>query len=446
MPKKFSASPQFKNEVAEWAKQGIISIEQSDKILSLYPDQQDVLSRGEKLLYGIGSSFLGLAVLLLVGMNWEAIPVPVRLWSLILLTLLFSGFGISRFEKSNGKTGHAFLTLGAFLLTGTLALIGQTYHLSGESGGFFLLLAAGYLPLFTISNGIIVGLLYGAAISTWLFLRQPTAVTLLVYPLLAIPALYSLFFKKRNVLLFYLKVVSFFYLIEMAFLLITIPPQELKFPFYYSFQSLQVYLGISILILLSSVGRVLYRSGNSLLASYGGPLRFLVGITLLPLLYALSFDEPWKDIISYCGEHSWGIRKILLAFVFAEVLVLAASKPKDTLLKGSSPVILDLTSSGLFVILSLIITGVNPTPESAFTLAVVFNFIIFGLGIIYIVLGVKEQRTWVTMRGIGLLLVLAVTRYIDLLGDYMGAAILFGVGGLLLIIVAKSLRKTKRIG
>lgn len=114
---------------------------------------------------------LGASVLLFIGANWEAIPRLVRVFGLFAL-ILASYVGGAWLKSSNYPAfGEALYLLGAAAFGGSIALIGQMYHMSGDETQAVLIWCLGTI---VAAIGLRSPILTNAAVVLavgWLFMR-----------------------------------------------------------------------------------------------------------------------------------------------------------------------------------------------------------------------------------------------------------------------------------
>lgn len=115
-----------------WAQQGLIDDSTPARLLKEYDSRESAFSVGRVLMM-IAALLLAAALLLLVAANWDAIPRIVRLigilafiWGAYLSGALLIARGAERFAA-------AFLVLATLTFGGAIALVGQMYHLSGDT-------------------------------------------------------------------------------------------------------------------------------------------------------------------------------------------------------------------------------------------------------------------------------------------------------------------------
>jgi hypothetical protein len=99
------------------------------------------------------------------------------------------------------------------------------------------------------------------------------------------------------------------------------------------------------------------------------------------------------------------------------------------------PVWANAAAFTLLTVVSLVTTDAQD--GSAVVLQVLTNLLCIGAGIWLIVRAIEASLTHYFYAGIGLILITALLRYIDLVGDYVGASLLFMVFAALLLGAAR---------
>ena len=122
------------------------------------------------VLAAMAAILLGASVLVFIAANWEAIPRIVRV--LALFALIFGSYVGGALLKERGSGfGEALYLLGAVAFGGSIALIGQMYHLSGDETEAILVWCIGTA---VAAAGLRSPMLTNAAVLlaiTWLLMR-----------------------------------------------------------------------------------------------------------------------------------------------------------------------------------------------------------------------------------------------------------------------------------
>lgn len=168
----------LRQDVERWVSDGLIDAGTAGKLLADAEgrDRQGFGSGG--VLAMMAALLLGAAILIFVAANWEAFPRLLRVAALFVA--IAGGYvgGALLKSKGHGAIGEALWIVAAAAFGGSLALIGQMYHMSGDESAALLTwcaataLAAVVLrsgPLTVAAAGIIdawlAGLLLGGLFS-----------------------------------------------------------------------------------------------------------------------------------------------------------------------------------------------------------------------------------------------------------------------------------------
>lgn len=137
-------------KLKKWEAFGFISQEQADKIGRFENtfNSEWIL----KTLFWLSGSLIGFGLILIVGANWDSIPMPIKfVGDFILFGACLYGVYQS-IEKKHSYWAEMFLML-AFLMVGaTIGLIGQSFNLEGGWRSFALAWALLSLPFALMSR------------------------------------------------------------------------------------------------------------------------------------------------------------------------------------------------------------------------------------------------------------------------------------------------------
>lgn len=144
----------LEHHLTQWAEKGLLSEEQRQKILEFEQNESKSLG-GNRVLYAfliLGVSIIGIGVVSLIAVNWEAIDPMVKLASDFVILILLAG-GIYRAHIL--KNDVLFDVVSALFILSCLASIGlisQIYHTGGEIYQALLLWSVITFPLSFLSH------------------------------------------------------------------------------------------------------------------------------------------------------------------------------------------------------------------------------------------------------------------------------------------------------
>ncbi|MRH44189.1 DUF2157 domain-containing protein [Aquibacillus halophilus] len=113
----------IKKEAKKWSKQGIITEQQLDEIVDLYPKRDRSF-----LLLTFAALFIGLGFLTFIASNWSWIP---QIGKMTIILLFMIGFYVSGeliYRKKSKPVGLSFIVIGLFVFGAGIFLTGQMYN------------------------------------------------------------------------------------------------------------------------------------------------------------------------------------------------------------------------------------------------------------------------------------------------------------------------------
>lgn len=159
------------SDMPKWLDAGWVSADGGAAILASVESGTRRGAFGLSAILGtLGALLLGLAVLAFVAAQWEAVPRLARFALLIAGMLIAYGAAFQFARRDFRLFAEAGMLAGGLVFAGAIALIGQTYHLSGDFAGAVMLFEAGIMgaALLTGSPTMNVLGLIGAGYWTWL--------------------------------------------------------------------------------------------------------------------------------------------------------------------------------------------------------------------------------------------------------------------------------------
>jgi uncharacterized membrane protein len=133
----------LKGDVSRWVEQGLIEPSTGEALVADAEARDRRSLNFGSVLAVMAALLLGAAILLLVAANWEAIPRLVRVGSLFVMIVGFHVGGA--WLKQGGRDGfaEACWLIAAAAFGGSIALVGQMYHLPGDESSALLTWCAG---------------------------------------------------------------------------------------------------------------------------------------------------------------------------------------------------------------------------------------------------------------------------------------------------------------
>ncbi len=420
-------------EASDWVDQGIINAEQARVICQRYgsdyppPDKSHM---GYRALLLLGYLFLGLAAITLVGANWDQIPRWLRMAGLVITTAGVQGYATLRWFNGEEKSAIGLYFLGNLLYGASIILIAQIYHLGEHMPDGVFWWALGCLPFALIcrSSWLMVQTFVLALI--WFYLEASMGYPAHSMPVFLVSAIWILINARQNTLLFIITAFSVAYWLETSLAFWWSPTNR---P---SFEVEHLFVGASLLLLGGAIATHLQNRLDDKAKDYGLLLLLWCLRGALVILFFLSFEGAWKALYRGHWEHYGSAVAVVLLLIIASI-GLVRKAPRALVAVSLCSILLLLISAQLAFLYA---------PIDAIFFQIVTNLILVIVGIGLIFSGIQQNSSLYFFTGIAVLLITAMLRYIDLIGDYVGAAVLFTVFALLMLGAARYWNAQRRKG
>jgi uncharacterized membrane protein len=128
----------LKRDLQEWTRKGLIDEATAGRLLADVDARRSAFSVGTVLVM-LAAVLVAASVLLLVASNWQAIPRLTKVIGIVALIWAFHLAALFARSRDADRLTAACLVLGAASFGGAISLIGQLYHLSGDTFSAMLL-------------------------------------------------------------------------------------------------------------------------------------------------------------------------------------------------------------------------------------------------------------------------------------------------------------------
>ncbi|RVD69103.1 DUF2157 domain-containing protein [Mesorhizobium sp. M4A.F.Ca.ET.029.04.2.1] len=138
-----SYASRVRSDIARWRQAGLIDTPTAEALTrDVEANERRSLSFGS-ILAMMAALLFGAAILIFVAANWEAIPRLVRVAALFAVIVAGYVGGAVLKTRDHGAIGEALWIVAAAAFGGSIALIGQMYHLTGDEASALLTWGAG---------------------------------------------------------------------------------------------------------------------------------------------------------------------------------------------------------------------------------------------------------------------------------------------------------------
>ncbi len=151
---------------AEWLRQGLIDAGTRDRILRSY-EVQSAERRGLVALMLLGALMFSIGVLLLIGYNWDRLPVNGKI-AIIMgsVALAFAASAVT-FARQHRLAGETLAFIGVLLYGNAIWLIAQVLHIRGNFPDAFMWWAIGALSCAWLVRSRVIGVAAAVLVFIW---------------------------------------------------------------------------------------------------------------------------------------------------------------------------------------------------------------------------------------------------------------------------------------
>ena len=417
----------LKNDLAresvEWVEEDIISVSQAEKICQKYDidfHQAQNHSFGYSVLIALGYLFIGLAIITLLGANWNDIPRLVRMCGLISLTMVTQWFALRKYSLGDTNGAVGLFLLGNFFFGASIILIAQIYHLGEHmpDGVFWWALAC--LPIGLLIKSPWVTLQSALLALTWFLMEVNMGFYPMLFPVFILGSLWVLYYGRQSIILFLTVVASIGFWIEYSL------AEYWRVGRHFDFQVEHIAVGIAMFIFAYAFSHWLNQKKSVIAKDYAAILSVWSLRFSLIIMLIMSVKDAWYDFLKASWEHKTSMFVFVIAILISSLFLAYKSKKL-------TPVITII----VFYLSTLIAVVVSGNTDQAIYFQIVFNLVLLATGVWLIIRGIHSGISHYFFLGVLTILLLAFLRYVDLIGDYIGGAVLFMVFAIVLLGAAK---------
>ncbi len=452
-------------EMDLWRGEGILSEDQAARIVGLYETPADISRQKKSLaqftLMGLAASMIGLAVLLLIGYNWSAMPAAMKL-IIIFGTIIgtYAGGFYLRFRMDHRRLSEIAFFLGCLFYGSGIWLVAQVFHVPVHFPTGFWLWALGVLPFALLLDTLLLHLLLTSLLAiwvgtevigfpnlgAWLFGRWgmiPNAAYTL--PLLALPGL-AWAYRRR--------------------LPIAVIPYVALLAWWVVLQPIAWHLEFYIVYFIGGVGGLFllvaecHRHGNPFAVPYRFCGALLAGGALIPLSFYDFHREAFhskQGVLSEIVVRGLGTSMAIFVLTVATIAVVTVLRRRQTPTQVAPqgevvPFLreqwLPLGVTSLMALPPVWNVLTYSIPGSALLPTIVANVAMILVSLWLIHVGLRDERVVPFGGGVAYFLLWSLLRYVDLFADaggMLGAALMFFLCGAALFGVAMFWHQRKAV-
>lgn len=409
-------------EIASWQRLALVDDETAIKLKERYLAKKNT-GLITILFSVIGALLIGAGVILIGARNWALFPFPLRVGIAFLPLIVSQALAVYTVNRKYHSLAwrESVAILVAASVFAANALVGQLYHLPGDFGEYLLACGLLSLPMLYILDAASPLIVYYWAILHWAALESALADTAVLLGLFAIGALFVyLRREEKGARAAYMAWVT-----AAAGFALTLVMGAM-------WETSLLLAALCYFVLLLSLT-------ERLPEQFFTPFRFAGVAGGFAVTAILTYEDMWMS----WGDWATAGGGVIVGSMLAAALFFTARIYRRDKLK-----FFFILSLLLLCVLRLIwaMYPVNE-PQSAFAPVVISNFVMFAIGVGFIMYGVKHMALLQTNIGMTAICALIVMRFFDSDMDFLWRGVVFVLAGTAFFLVnARILHTKKRAG
>lgn len=412
-------------EMASWVAKDLITTAQAQSICREYDidyGSAEDHSLGYRLLVSLGYLFIGVAVIILIGANWDEIPRGLRMGGLIAMTLATQAWALRLYIMGKESSATGLFMLGNLFYGASIILIAQIYHLGEHIPDEVFWWALGCLPFGVLSRNSWLTLFSCLLALVWFFMELSLGFFPLLMPVFLVAAVYVLVKGKQSAWLFMTTVGGIGLWLEALLARLWAVGQQA-----FEVDPEHLFVSVALFLFAYAFSLWLHTRDSGKAKDYGVMLSLWSLRFALITMLVLGFREPWEELIGADWDHLASMEPIVFALVGASLWLGWKTDRLQVLLP-----IIAFTGISMAAVVFAAYLGAGGS-DYAVLFQIIYNIALVGSGICLVVRGINGGISHYFFLGVATILLLALMRYIDLIGEYIGGAVLFmALAGLLL--------------
>ena len=422
-------------ELPELIERGVLTPEAADALRRHYgvPDRSTAVSWGQILLASFGALLVGGGIILILAHNWDSLGRPARAAvaiGVLLLAQVLLGFAVLRRSTSTSwleaTSGFLVASVGA-----AIALVGQTYHVSGSFEGLmqawlWLVVLIPYLTGSTLGSVLFWALLFVRVVNlSWR--DSPVDPWLLVFA--ALPFVIG---KVRRQPWSWGTALT---AIAAAIAIFTVGS---VFVGHDGWRGLWAVFDVSFLAAL--IAAASWPPGRELSEPWRGRVLVPAWLALVAVGTILTFDDSWRTVT--ITEQSYRAPSVMLTAAVALGCAAFASLQAIRLARAGQ---LAAAAGGVAAFLVVVLHALSML-EIELAGWVIFNLWLLAFGILTVLEGVRGGMLWRANLGLLALGALIVARFVDTDLSFLARGVVFIAFGIACFAVnVWMIRRARRI-
>lgn len=413
-------------ETKIWVSSGIISNDQAEQIIGLYPVENK--NKLISILLLLGAILLGTGIILFFASNWQLIPKWGKI-SLVIIPLVLFHLSSQLTYRDYPRLSQALSLLGCIMFGSGIWLIAQIFHINAHFPNGILFWLLGVLPVaFILREELPLGL-SALLLASWVLAEQSSSLLIIFIAMMLFGGVFYLTYTLRS---------SFALVISLISLIIFINTEiYLLLTDNYRFDAAGSLIPFVLLLIGSSYVYMSKHHVNEKIKNFPFIYKFFGVVITGAALFIMSLEFFAHDFIemrhSGAGFVLFWVLYIAVAFLGAYAVSRRSSNLKEIVKENYAWLAVDAL---VFIILL--------APFNELTLMIILNLFMFIWALSVIISAYQTQSNLYFILGMVAFNLYVFEEYFNFFWKTLPKSLFFIAGGIVLVVSGALMERQRR--
>jgi uncharacterized membrane protein len=413
-------------ETKIWVNSGIISSDQADRIIGLYPAENK--NRLIPVLLLLGAILLGAGVIMFFASNWQYIPKWGKI-TLVLIPLILFHISAQVTHNNYPRLSQALSLLGCIMFGSGIWLIAQIFHVNAHFPNGILFWLLGVLPVaFFLREELPLGL-SALLLASWVLAEQSSSLLIVFIAMMLFGGVFYLTYTLRSSFTLVIGLISLTIFLNTEIYLILTDN--------YRFDAAGSLIPFVLLLIGSSLVYMSKHPVNEFIKNFPFIYKFLGVVLTGAALFIMSLEFFAYDFIKL--RHS-GAGFILFWVLYIAVAVLGAY----AISRHSTNIKEIVKENYAWLAVDVLIFSILLAPFNGLTLMIFLNLFMFIWALLVIISAYQTQSNLYFILGMIAFNLYVFEEYFNFFWKSLPKSLFFIAGGIVLVVSGALMERQRR--
>ena len=413
-------------ETKIWVSSGIISSDQADRIIGLYPAENK--NRLISVLLLLGAILLGAGVIMFFASNWQYLPKWGKI-TLVLIPLILFHLSSQLTYRNYPRLSQALSLLGCIMFGSGIWLIAQVFHINAHFPNGILFWLLGVLPVaFILREELPLGL-SALLLASWVLAEQSSSLLIIFIAMMLFGGVFYLTYTLRSSFTLVIGLISLTIFLNTEIYLILTDN--------YRFDAAGSLIPFVLLLIGSSLVYMSKHPVNEFIKNFPFIYKFLGVVLTGASLFIMSLEFFAYDFIKL--RHS-GAGFVLFWILYIAVAVLGAY----AISRHSTNIKEIVKENYAWLAVDVLVFSILLVPFNGLTLMIILNLFMFIWALSVIISAYQTQSNLYFILGMIAFNLYVFEEYFNFFWQTLPKSMFFIAGGIVLVLSGALMERQRR--